>query len=35
VAGLPPDSHLLFLGEYVDRGYYSLETVSVLVAFKV
>ncbi|KIZ04641.1 protein phosphatase 2 (formerly 2A), catalytic subunit, partial [Monoraphidium neglectum] len=35
IGGNSPDTNYLFMGDYVDRGYHSVETASLLVALKV
>ena len=35
IGGRSPDTNYLFMGDYVDRGYYSVETVSLMVSLKV
>ncbi|CAI2375729.1 unnamed protein product [Moneuplotes crassus] len=35
IGGDLPETNYLFMGDYIDRGYYSVETISLLLAFKI
>jgi hypothetical protein len=35
LGGELPNTNYLFMGDYVDRGYYSIETITLMVALKV
>jgi len=35
IGGVPPETNYLFTGDYVDRGYYSVKTISMLMSYKV
>ena len=35
MGGQIPDTNYIFMGDYVDRGYHSVETLSLMIAYKV
>ena len=35
IGGGPPVTNFLFMGDYVDRGHYSVETITLMILFKV